>query len=178
MDRQGKEAFVGKIRDRLAQGGILVIVHQKALTVSDVTELRARMYAEGASYLVSKNTLSRLAVEGTPFAGVTEFLEGPTALAFSASPVTTAKTLFQYAKTKEGKMTVLGGSYEGRVLAYQELEMLSRLPSLEALRAKIIAVLQAPFQRIATVLQVPAGQLARVVGAYASKGLKKGETYE
>ncbi|MDR2412374.1 MAG: 50S ribosomal protein L10 [Holosporales bacterium] len=170
MDRQEKEAFVGKIQDRLAQGGLLVVVHQKALTVSEVTELRARMYAEGASYLVSKNTLSRLAVKGTPFAGITELLEGPTALAFSTSPVTAAKILFQYAKTKEGKITILGGSYEGRVLAYQELALLSQLPSLEVLRAKIIAVLQAPFQRIATVLQAPAGQLARVVGAYANKG--------
>jgi large subunit ribosomal protein L10 len=169
MDRREKEKFVEKIQRQLVDGDLLVVLHQKGLTVSEVTDLRAQMRAEGASYLVSKNTLTRLAVKNTAFSGVTDFLEGPTALAFSPSPVSAAKTLFRYAKTQEGKLTIVGGSYEGRILSYAELEMLSRLPSMEALRAKIIAVIQAPMQRVAAMLQAPAGQLARVIGAYAQR---------
>ncbi|MDR0406568.1 MAG: 50S ribosomal protein L10 [Holosporales bacterium] len=169
MDRKEKEKFVEKIQGRLADSGLLIVVHQKGLTVSEVTDLRTRMQAEKASYLVAKNTLSRIAVKGTPFSGITDFLEGPTALAFSTSPVSAAKVLFDYAKANEGKITVVGGSYEGRVLSYEELKVLSQLPSMDVLRAKIIAIIQAPMQRMAAMMQAPAGQLARVIGAYARK---------
>jgi large subunit ribosomal protein L10 len=169
MDRREKEEFVKKIQNQLAQGGLLVVVRQKGLTVADVTDLRVKMREEGASYLVSKNTLSRLAVKDTAFSGVADFLEGPTALAFSSSPVSVAKALFGFAKTQEDKLAVVGGSYEGRVLSREELEALSRLPSMDALRSRIIAVVQAPMQRIVAMMQAPAGQLARVVGAHAKK---------
>ncbi|MDR2417142.1 MAG: 50S ribosomal protein L10 [Holosporales bacterium] len=169
MDREEKKKFVEKIQRQLVNGDLLVVLHQKGLTVAEVTDLRAQMRAEGASYLVSKNTLARLAVKDTAFSGVTDFLEGPTALAFSPSPVSMAKVLFNYAKTQGGKLAIVGGSYEGRTLSCAELEMLSRLPSMEALRAKIIAVIQTPMQRVAAILQAPAEQLARVMNAYAQK---------
>jgi large subunit ribosomal protein L10 len=146
-----------------------MVVHQKGLTATDVTELQTQMRAEGASYFVSKNTLSRLAVKDTSFAGIAEFLEGPTALAFSSSPVAVANAVFRYAKSKEGKITVLGGSYGERVLRYEELEVLSRLPSLEVLRSTIVGLIEAPLQRIARLLSVPASQVARCMAAYAEK---------
>jgi large subunit ribosomal protein L10 len=169
MDRKEKEKFVEKIQRQLVDGVFLVVLRQKGLTVAQITDLRAQMRAKDASYLVSKNTLSRLAVKDTTFSSVADFLEGPTALAFSSSPVSMAKVLFNCVKMQEGKLTIVGGSYEGRVLSCAELEMLSLLPSMEALRAKIIAVIQAPMQRVAAVLQAPAGQLARVMRAYAQK---------
>ncbi|MDR1910569.1 MAG: 50S ribosomal protein L10 [Holosporales bacterium] len=169
MDRKEKEAFIEKIKSKLANSQLLVVLRQKGLTVTEVTDLRTRMRAEGASYIVSKNTLSRLAVKGTAFSGITDFLEGPTALAFSSSPVAVAKALFGYAKTQEEKLTIVGGTYEGRVLSCMELETLSRLPPIDALRAKIIAIIQTPMQRVATIARTPAEQLARVVGAYAQR---------
>ncbi|MDR1267535.1 MAG: 50S ribosomal protein L10 [Holosporales bacterium] len=170
MDRQEKGQFVEKIRHQIAQSASLVVVRQEGLTVSDVTELRAQMREEGAVYLVSKNTLSRLAVKGTPFEDATEFLEGPTALTFASSVAAVARALFKYAKSKEGKLTILGGSGDGRVFSCKELELLSQLPSLEVLRSKMMGVLQAPLQRVASVMQAPAGQVARALGAHASKG--------
>ena len=72
--------------------------------------------------------------------------------------------------SSNGKLVLVGGAFGNTVLDKAAINQLASLPSLDELRAKIIAMLQTPATRIAGVLQAPAGQLARVFGAYAKKG--------
>ena len=138
------------------------------MTVAEVSDLRRKMRASGSTFKVAKNRLAALALEGTRFDGIKPMLKGPTALAWSMDPVAVAKTAVDFAKTNE-KFVVIGGALGTQMLNADGIKALADLPSLDALRARLVGMIQTPATRIAGVLQAPAGQLARVFGAYAKK---------
>ncbi len=94
---------------------------------------------------------------------------GPTAIAYSEDPVAAAKAAVNFSKTNN-KLIVLGGALGDEQLDVNAVKSLASLPSLEELRAKIVAMISTPATRIAVVLQAPAGQIARVLGARAEAG--------
>ena len=168
MDRTEKREFVASLATVFAETSFVLVAQNKGLTVADVSELRRRMRAAGASYKVAKNRLAGLALDGTRFQGIQPLLKGPTALAWSKDPVAVAKTAVEFAKTND-KFVILGGALGTQTLALDGVKALAELPSLETLRAQLVGLIQTPATRIAGVLQAPAGQLARVFGAYAKK---------
>jgi large subunit ribosomal protein L10 len=139
------------------------------MTVAEITVLRKKIREAEAGFLVTKNSLARLALEGSKFSGVSALFNGPTAVAYSSDPVTASKVIVDYAKSND-KLVILGGGLENEVIDPSVVNNLSKLPSLDELRAKIISIVQTPATRIVGVLQAPGGQVARVLGAYASKG--------
>lgn len=168
MDRTEKHAFVDSLAAVFNETSMVVVARPNGLTVAEVTDLRRRMRAAGATYKVAKNRLASLAVQGTRFEGLNPLLKGPTALAWCHDPVAVAKTAVEFAKLNE-KFVVLGGALGSQMLDASGIKALSELPSLDALRAKILGIIQAPGTRIAGVLQAPGGQLARVLAAFAAK---------
>jgi large subunit ribosomal protein L10 len=168
VDRTEKREFVASLAQVFAETSMVVVTQNNGLTVAEVTDLRRRMRAAGATYKVAKNRLALLALDGTRFAGIKPFLKGPTALAWSQDPVAVAKTAVDFAKTNE-KLVVIGGALGTQTLDAAGFRALAELPSLDTLRAKLVGMLQTPATRVAGVLQAPAGQLARVFGAYARK---------
>ena len=168
MDRTEKREFVASLATVFAETSFVLVAQNKGLTVADVSELRRRMRAAGATYKVAKNRLATLALEGTRFDGVKPLLKGPTALAWSKDPVAVAKTAVEFAKTND-KFVVLGGALGTQTLDATGVKALAELPSLETLRAQLVGLIQTPATRIAGVLQAPGGQVARVLSAYAKK---------
>ena len=168
MDRTEKREFVASLASLLADTSIVVVSRNSGLSVAEVTELRRRMRAAGATFKVAKNRLATLALNGTRFEGVTPLLKGPIALAWAQDPVAVAKAAVEFARINE-KFAVLGGAIGGQTLDAAGVKALSELPSLEALRARLLGMLQTPATRIAGVLQAPGGQLARVLAAFAKK---------
>jgi large subunit ribosomal protein L10 len=122
----------------------------------------------GATYKVAKNRLAKLAIQDTDYAGIDEFLTGPTALATSADPVAAAKAVVEFAKTND-KLEIVGGSMGTQVLNAEGIKALAAMPSLDELRAKVIGLVQAPATKVAQLATAPAAKLARVFGAYAAK---------
>ncbi len=168
MNRSEKAELIASLNKGFQAVNLLVVTRQSGLTVSEVSDLRRKVRAAGASYKVSKNRLTRLALEGTAFKDIGSFLTGPTAIASSTDPVAAAKAVAAFAKENE-KLTIVGGSLNGQTLDAEGVKELAALPSLDELRAKLLALLQTPATRIAGVVQAPAGQLARVFGAFGSK---------
>ena len=168
MDRTEKREFVASLATVFAETSFVLVAQNKGLTVADVSELRRRMRAAGATYKVAKNRLATLALEGTRFDGVKPLLKGPTALAWSTDPVAVAKTAVEFAKTND-KFVVLGGALGTQTLDASGVKALAELPSLETLRAQLVGLIQTPATRIAGILQAPGGQVARVLSAYAKK---------
>lgn len=166
MDRSEKEQLVSTLREGLLESSLVVVSHQTGLTVAQVSDLRRQMREAGAQFKVAKNTLARLAVAGTENEGLTSLLSGPTTLAYSKDPVAAAKISVKFANDND-KFNVVGGMLNGKVLGPKDIETLSKLPSIDELRAKIIGVISTPATRIAGVVQAPAGQLARVFSAYS-----------
>ena len=168
MDRAQKELLVADLNKTFQDTTLVVVTHQTGLTVAQVTDLRRRIRAAGASFRVSKNRLTRRALEGTKFQALQSLLTGPTAMAYSSDPVAAAKICVEFAN-KNDKLTIIGGALGEQVLDVEGVKALAKLPSLDELRGKLVGLLQAPAVKLAGVTQAPAGQLARVFGAYGSQ---------
>ena len=168
MDRAQKEAAVAGLNQTLGEVNLVVVTHQSGLTVHESMTLRRRVREAGAGFKVTKNRLTRLALEGTKFQALQPLMTGPTALAFSEDPVAAAKVCVEFAKQNE-KLTIIGGALGEQLLDVSGVQALAKLPSLDELRGKLVGLLQAPATKVAGVLQAPAGQLARVFSAYGSQ---------
>ena len=168
MDRASKEELVAELRQSFTSAGVVVVTHYRGLTVAESTQLRIGMREVGASFKVTKNTLARLALQGTAFEGIIPLFNGPTAIAVSSDPVAAAKATMKFAKTNE-KLVVLGGALGSTNLDPNGVKALADMPSLDELRAKLVGMIATPATRIAQVVNAPAGQLARVFGAYAKQ---------
>ncbi|MDR2067613.1 MAG: 50S ribosomal protein L10 [Holosporaceae bacterium] len=169
MLKNKKTAVIAEIKRRLADSDAVFVVNQNKMTVAESEELRRRLKNAASSYLVAKNTLARLAVSGSAFECVLPHLEGQTALVFSKDITGSAKIVCEYSSKSEDKIAVVCGGYDQRLLSASEVGMLAQLPSMDELRAKIVAVIQTPAQRMATLLQAPACQIARVLKGYSEK---------
>lgn len=168
MERAEKQELVTSLHKVFSDAAAVVVVHYDGLSVSEITELRSQMREEGANLKVTKNRLTRLALKGTDYEGISELFNGPTAIGYADDPVSAAKALSKFAKENE-KLRLLGGGMGETVLDQTGVKALAELPSLDELRGKLVGLLQAPAQKVAAVTQAPAGQLARVFGAYGSQ---------
>ena len=168
MDRSEKRDFIASLGQVFAETSMVVVTRNAGLTVAEVSELRRRMRAAGATYKVAKNRLALLALDGTRFDSIKPLLKGPTALAWAHDPVAVAKTAVEFAKTND-RLIVIGGALGTQTLNADGIKALADLPSLDTLRAGLVGMIATPATRIACVLAAPAGQLARVFGAYARK---------
>jgi large subunit ribosomal protein L10 len=168
MDRSQKADSVASLNAVFTQAGVVVVARNLGLTVAQSTDLRTRIREAGATYKVAKNRLAKLAIVDTNYAGLDEFLTGPTALASSTDPVAAAKAIVEFAKTND-KIEIVGGSMGTQVLTPEGVKALASMPSLDELRGTIIGLVQAPATKIAQLSTAPAAKLARVFGAYAAK---------
>lgn len=168
MDRAQKTAAVAELNRSFTEVGVVVVTRNLGLTVAQSTQLRNRMREAGAVYKVSKNSLAKIALDGTDYLSLGDMLTGPVGLATSIDPVAAAKVAVDFAKTND-KFEIVGGAMGATALDVNGVKALATLPSLDELRAKIVGLLVAPATKLATITQAPAAQLARVLSAYAEK---------
>ena len=169
MDRTQKEDLVAALHETFDNAEMVVVTHNKGLTVGQMEDLRVQLRDAGAKFKVTKNRLTRLALKDTKFEGIADLFNGPTGIAYSDDPVAAAKVAVKFAKTNDN-FEVVGGALGKESLDVTAVQALATLPSLDELRGKLVGLLQAPATKVAGVLQAPAAQLARVCGAYAAKG--------
>lgn len=169
MDRTQKEELVSSLHDTFASAEMVVVTHNLGLTVSEMENLRTQLREAGASFKVTQNRLTRLALKDTKFEGLADLFTGPTGIAYSADPVAAAKITVKFAKTNDN-LELVGGALGRELLDISAVKSLATLPSLDELRGKLVGLLQAPATKVAGVIQAPAAQLARVSAAYGSQG--------
>ena len=168
MDRSQKADSVAQLNAVFQEAGVVVVTRNLGMSVAQSTDLRTKMREAGASYKVAKNRLAKLALNDTDYAGLSDLLTGPTAIAYSTDPVAAAKAAVDFAKTTD-RIEIVGGSMGGQLLDQAGVKALASMPSLDELRAKLIGLVNAPATKIAQVVNAPAAKLARVFGAYAAK---------
>ncbi|MBX9642716.1 MAG: 50S ribosomal protein L10 [Novosphingobium sp.] len=168
MDRSQKADAVAALNATFGEVGVVVVTRNLGMTVAQTTALRVKMREAGASFKVSKNSLAKLAIADTDYAGIGDMLIGPVALATSVDPVAAAKVAVEFAKTND-KLEVVGGAMGAVLLDAEGIKALASMPSLDEMRAKLIGLIQAPATKLAQLATAPAAKLARVFGAYATK---------
>ena len=155
LNRQEKAAVVEEVSALVAKSQSIIVAEYRGLGVDAVTKLRKQARSQGVQLRVLKNTLARRAVDGTPFAGLSDKLVGPLVYGFSPDPVAAAKVLSGFAKDHD-KLVVKGGAMANFVMDEKGVKALATMPSREELLAKLMATMQAPIgQFVRTLNEVP-----------------------
>ena len=164
LDLDKKKAAVAEISAQLTKAKAVVVAEYRGLEVGRMNELRAKARKAGVYLRVLKNTLARRAVEGTPFAGLSQHLKGPLVYGISPDPVATAKVLNEFAKANE-KLVIRAGAMLDAVISAKEVTALALMPSREELLAKLLGTMQAPIAQFARTLNEVPARFVRTLAA-------------
>ncbi len=166
-----KQPVVQEISERIKDAQSVVLVDHRGLTVEQDTQLRRELRAAGVTYKVYKNTMMNFAFKGTACEDLSQFLEGPSAMAVSTTDATApARVLAKFAKTAN-KLEIKGGIVEGNVYDAAGLAVIANIPSRDELISKLLGSLQSPITNFARVMN----QLAEKGGAGACEAPAKEE---
>jgi large subunit ribosomal protein L10 len=158
-----KQQDLDKLKTELAKVSTVILTTFQGITVENDTKLRRAVQAAGGKYQVVKNTIAERAGAGTPAEGVLRNLKGTHSIAYTMTdPVALAKALTKVAKDVPA-FQFKSGVVEGRVISIADIQQLANMPSKEELISKIMFLLNAPAQRIATALNGLPRNLAVVV---------------
>ena len=158
-----------ELRDGLADVTTLFLLENQGLNVNDVNILRSEVRKTEATYKVVKNTVVRLAVEGTEMEGITPFLSGPKVLAYTAGDgVALAKVLKTFIKDHP-ELSFKHAYLEGQILEAEDAEKMADMPSRDELIARLLQMLQSPIRRLAVALNAPVQKFATVIAQIAEK---------
>ena len=158
-----KQQNLDHLKTELAKVSTVILTTFQGITVEDDTKLRRAVQAAGGKYEVVKNTLAELAGTGTPAEGLLKNLKGTHSIAYTQTdPVALAKALTKIAKDVPA-FQFKSGVVEGKVISIAEIKQLAEMPSREELISKIMFLLNAPAQRIASALNAVPRNLAVTV---------------
>ncbi len=165
MNRQEKEAMVGEIRALLERSKAAILTDYRGLKVTEITELRRKLKEEGVEYRVVKNSLTRLAIQGTAASALEDYLIGPNAVALCyEDELKPAKLLLDYAKNND-KLEVKAGVLAGRLMLQKEMKQIVRLPSKEELQAQLLGVISALPSKLLGVMNAVPRELVGLLAA-------------
>lgn len=158
-----KQEELNQLKKDLAEAKNLIVAQFQGINVAQDTDLRQKIRGANSKYRVVKNKLAKIAAKGTPAEGISQALEGSSAIAFNnTDPVALAKALTAYAKANP-LFVFKAGMVEGRVINIADFNAIASLPSKEALIAKLLFLINAPAQRIAIAINGVARNLAIVI---------------
>ncbi len=167
-----------ELRDGLTDVTTLFLLENEGLNVNDVNVLRSQVRKMEATYKVVKNTVVRLAVEGTEMEGITPFLSGPKVLAYtSGDGVALAKVLKTFIKDHP-ELSFKHAYLEGQILEAKDAAKVADMPSRDELIGRLLQMLQSPMRRLAVALNAPLQQFASVIAQLADKGEEAQEPQE
>lgn len=169
MNRAQKEEQLAFLKEALSDVKGIVLTSVKGLSVSEVSELRRQLHDAGLHYKVVKNTLAKKALEGTDLSVLSDDFKAETAIAWSnTDAITPAKVIVKFKKDVD-KFTIKAGFATGERLDADGVETLSKLPSLDELRSKILGLLQAVPTKLVQQINAPAQNIVGVVSARKEK---------
>ena len=168
MDKQIKEAIVKDLKKSFESASGIIVTHYLGLDSSELTDLRKQVKEVGAKFCVAKNSLAKLASKSTDYESLNDFFTGPTALVFSEDALAGIKVIKKFSD-KNDKLKFITASLDKKIIEFKEFEALSKLPSLDELRAKIVSYITAPHQQLVNILNAPATETVGVIENYSKK---------
>ena len=164
-----KQPVVAEIAELFDGAASAVVVDYRGLTVEQDTALRKQLREAGVVYKVCKNTMMKRAFEGTDFAQLDEYLEGPNAIAISKEDATApARILYKFAQDAPA-LELKGGVVEGTAYDVAGISELAKIPSRDELISKLLGSLQSPITNLARVLNQIAEQGGEAAPAEAAE---------
>ena len=159
MNKEQKKNYIEEIRSFIENNDSMMITHYQGLNMTQLDKLRAEMRKYNILFKITKNRITKLALEKTKCKELSSLFTGPTAVAFSKDAISTAKVLTKFSRENKN-LKILGGIMGNEILNVEQLNKIATLPSLEEARAKIATILSSPAQKIVSILLAPGSKIA------------------
>ena len=159
MNKDQKKSYISEMATHFENSEAVLVTHYQGLTVKQLDELRATMRTHGIQFKVTKNRITKLALEKSKCKNLSNLFTGPTAVALSNDAIISAKILTKFSK-ENASLKILGGIMGKDILDVAGVANVAALPTLDEARAKIVGILKAPAQKIASILLAPATKIA------------------
>ena len=160
-----KENKISQMKEKIDKAQVAIVTEYKGYTVEEITKLRRALQKTEGDYMVTKNTLAKLAVKDTPYEVLADSLKGPIAIAFGfGDQVAPAKALSDFIKdTKKGE--ILAAAMDGKLMSAAEAKALANLPSRAEIYAKMLGCINSPASGIVGGINGVMSALVRAVAA-------------
>jgi large subunit ribosomal protein L10 len=151
MNREQKKNYITEMESQFQNSEAVLVTHYQGLTMSQLDELRAQMREHGIKFQITKNRITKLALEKTKCKDLSKLFTGATAVAFSDDAIISARILSKFAKTNEN-LKLLGGIMGSDVLDQVGVQHVANLPTLDEARANIVGILAASASKFVSIL--------------------------
>lgn len=152
ITKQKKQDIISKLEEILGISKSVVFVNFNKLPVKDVSEIRRSLKNQNVGYTVAKKTLIKKVFGESKIKGELPSLAGEIALAFGEDLLSPAREIFGFQKKLDGKVSIVGGIYDGEYKSKEEMVSIALIPSLEVLRGMLVNIINSPIQRLAIAL--------------------------
>ena len=159
MNKEQKKNYISEMTTQFENSKAILVTHYQGLTMTQLDELRSKMREHGIIFKITKNRITKLALEKTRCKDLSSLFNGPTAVALSKDAITTAKILTKFSKENQN-LKILGGIMGKDILDVAGVNNVATLPTLDEARAKIVGILRSPAQKIASILLAPGSKIA------------------
>ena len=159
MSKEQKKNYITEMTSNFENSKAIMVTHYQGLTMPQLDELRSRMREHGIIFKITKNRITKLALEKTRCKDLSNLFTGPTAVALSQDAISSAKILTNFSKDNKN-LKILGGIMGNDILDVAGVKNVATLPTLDEARAKIVGILRSPAQKIASILLAPASKIA------------------
>ena len=159
MDRIKKQKYIENMSNQFDKSEAVIVTHYQGLTMQQLDDLRDRMREHGIQFKITKNRITKLALQKTRCKNLSDLFTGPTAVALSKDAITSAKILTKFSK-ENSNLKILGGIMGTDLLDVAGVQNVATLPTLDEARAKIVGILRSPAQKITSILLAPASKIA------------------
>ena len=159
MNKEQKKSYISEMTAQFENSEAVLVTHYQGLTMTQLDELRKEMRVHGIQFKITKNRITKLALEKTKCKDLSNLFIGPTAVALSKDAISSAKILTKFSKENKS-LKILGGIMGNEILDVAGVANVATLPTLEEARAKIVGILSSPAQKITSILLAPASKIA------------------
>ena len=159
MNKSQKKEYIDNMKNQFSKFDAVIVTHYQGLNVNQLDDLRAKMRDHGIQFKITKNRITKLALENTKCKELKDLFTGPTAVALSEDAIMSAKILTKFSKENQN-LKILGGIMGSEILDAAGVNNVATLPTLDEARDKIVGILSSPAQKIASILLAPASKIA------------------
>ena len=151
MNKEQKKNYISQMETQFQNNEAVLVTHYQGLTMSQLDELRGQMREHGIKFTITKNRITKIALEKTKCKELSNLFTGATAVAFSDDAIISARILSKFAKKNES-LKLLGGIMGNEVLDQAAVHNVANLPTLDEARANIVGILATPASKLVSIL--------------------------
>ena len=151
MNKEQKKNYINEMETQFQNNEAIMVTHYQGLTMSQLDDLRGQMREHGIKFTITKNRITKIALEKTKCKELSNLFTGATAVAFSNDAIISARILSKFAKTNES-LKLLGGIMGNEVLDQAAVQNVANLPTLDEARANIVGILATPASKLVSIL--------------------------